>query len=92
MGADGTARLWNTGDPGHSPALASLGSEGSYLAAEFGPDGHTLAAAGSDRTTRLWESSAERAAAQVCRRSHPVMTKAEWSRYFGSLAYRPPCP
>ncbi|MGW0761082.1 nSTAND1 domain-containing NTPase [Streptomyces sp. NPDC002814] len=92
MGADGTARLWNTTNPGHPHALASLSSEGSYITAEFGPDGHTLATAGADGTARLWETSPKRVADRVCRLSHPTMTQSEWKKYFGNLAYRPPCP
>jgi len=92
MGADGTARLWSATDPGRPHALASLSGEGSYITAEFGPDGHTLATAGADGTARLWETSPERIADRVCRLSHPTMTRSEWKKYFGNLAYRPPCP
>ncbi|MFI1480296.1 XRE family transcriptional regulator [Streptomyces sp. NPDC020747] len=92
MGSDGTARLWDTTDPGRPHALASLSSENSYLAAAFGPDGHSLVTAGADRTTRLWETTPKRVADRVCRLSRPTITRPEWRKYFGNLAYRPPCP
>ncbi|MCZ4511680.1 XRE family transcriptional regulator [Streptomyces sp. ActVer] len=92
MGADSTARLWDTSDPRRPHALASLSGENSYLTAVFGPDGHTLVTAGADRTTRLWETTPERVADRVCRLSHPTITRSEWKKYFGNLAYRPPCP
>ncbi|MFD9195643.1 XRE family transcriptional regulator [Streptomyces phaeochromogenes] len=95
-GADGTARLWNTTDPDHPHALASLTNDGEHttamFGAVFGPDGHTLAMAGADHAVRLWESSRDRVAAQVCQLSYPRMTRSEWTKYFGNLSYRPPCP
>lgn len=90
MGSDGTARLWDTTERGDAREPAALGGEGAYLAAEFGPDGHTLATGGADRAVRLWETVPERVAAQACRRSRPLMTRAEWTRHFGDLAHRPP--
>ncbi|MGW0648461.1 nSTAND1 domain-containing NTPase [Streptomyces umbrinus] len=96
VGADRTARLWDTTDPDRPHALASLTNDDGHttavFAAVFGPGGHTLATAGADRTARLWATSPQRVAAQVCRISHPRMTRSEWRKYFGNLAYRPPCP
>ena len=96
VGADHTARLWDTTDPDHPHALASLtdddGHTTAVFSAVFGPGGHTLATAGADRTARLWATSPQRVAAQVCRLSHPRMTRSEWRKYFGNLTYRPPCP
>ncbi|WP_225859463.1 nSTAND1 domain-containing NTPase [Streptomyces albicerus] len=93
MGADGTARLWDLTDPAGPRALASLTSGDQHIyAAAFGPDGHTLATAGADRAAHLWETSPERVETQVCQVSHPTITRSEWTKYFGNLSYRPPCP
>ncbi|WP_328497349.1 XRE family transcriptional regulator [Streptomyces sp. NBC_00414] len=91
-GADGTVRLWDVRDPDRPGPPASLVGDGGHTyTAAFGPDGHTLASGSAARTARLWETDPERVAARVCRTAAPTITPAQWTKYFGGLAYRPPC-
>jgi WD40 repeat protein len=90
---DRTARLWDVSDPRNARELATLaGHTGVIVSAVFSPDGRTVATASQDRTARVWQTDVDRAAAQVCAFAHPVISRAEWGRYFPGLAYRPPCP
>jgi WD40 repeat protein len=57
----------------------------------FSPDGHTLATASADSTTRLWETNVDSAAARICQTT-PTITPLEWNQYLPDLPYRPPCP
>lgn len=57
----------------------------------FHPDEHTLVSAGRDRTVRLWETDAERAAQWVCELASSRITSGEWSAFFGDTSYEPPC-
>ncbi|MFF4400429.1 NACHT and WD repeat domain-containing protein [Streptomyces sp. NPDC001480] len=61
-GSDATVRLWKVADRRHPSALGrtsdiafAAGNPGSAQSVAFGPDSRTLAVAGSDQTTHLWD-------------------------------------
>ena len=57
----------------------------------FSPSGRTLAAASSDGTVHLWDTSPAAAKADVCAGAGQVLTRAEWATYIPGVPYRAPC-
>jgi hypothetical protein len=53
--------------------------------------GRTLAAASSDGTVHLWDTSPAAAKADVCAGAGQVLTRAEWATYIPGVPYRAPC-
>jgi WD40 repeat protein len=91
-GSDGTAWLWDVSTPAapRDPITLPASTDPLFTVA-FGPDGHTLAAAGADRTVHLWTVDPQRAAGALCARAGAPLTVGEWDRYVGDLPFDPPC-
>jgi len=91
-GADKSVRLWDIADLARPQLIATFsGHTGIVPAVVFAPDGHTLATGSRDHTALLWETRIDTVIARVCALAEPVITKAEWARYFPGRAYQPPC-
>jgi WD40 repeat protein len=88
---DGSVWLWDVHDVHHPVATATLtGAVGPLFAAAFLADGR-VAAGGTDRMIRLWQTSPNLAARQVCRGIGVPISRAEWGRYVPGVPYAPPC-
>ncbi|MGH3498139.1 MAG: hypothetical protein ACRDP1_11825, partial [Nocardioidaceae bacterium] len=57
----------------------------------FNPNGHTLATTGYDDRVRLWDTSPDQAARNICPLISTVITPAQWQQYITDLPYNPPC-
>lgn len=91
---DNSAQLWDISDPGHTAALAVplAGDADNLYSVAFHPDGHTLVTASHGQNVRLWETDAKRAAAQICARAFPPITREQLADHLPDRADEPPCP
>ncbi|HUQ60994.1 XRE family transcriptional regulator [Lentzea sp.] len=88
---DGLVRLWQLG-PGEPVEQALLrGHAGPVAAVGLTPRGDEVVTGGADRAVRLWDVDPRDPAVRICEQAVPRMTSAEWQRYFGDLAFTPPC-
>ncbi|MFC3894811.1 XRE family transcriptional regulator [Lentzea rhizosphaerae] len=97
-GVDQTTRLWDLADARWPRRIATFTGHGNaVVSVAFGPDGNTLATGSDDGTALLWKvpsrplADVDEAGRWVCETAHPVITRAEWDRYFPGLRYEPPC-
>ena len=90
---DGTVWLWRVTDPARPTLVASLtGPAHAVYSVAFAPGGGTSLAAGSaDGTTRLWDTQARAASAEVCASAGQQLTRAEWRIFLPGRRYAPPC-
>ncbi|MFD5829722.1 XRE family transcriptional regulator [Lentzea sp. NPDC060358] len=88
---DGLVRLWQL--PAGEPAEQALlrGHAGPVAAVGLTPRGDEVVTGGADRAVRLWDVDPRDPAVRICEQAVPRMNRAEWERYFGDLAFTPPC-
>ncbi|GGU57295.1 nSTAND1 domain-containing NTPase [Lentzea flava] len=89
---DGLVRLWRLGD-GPEPVEQALlrGHAGPVAAVGLTPKGDEVVTGGADRAVRLWNVDPRDPAVRICEQAYPRMNREEWERYFGDLAFTPPC-
>ncbi|KAA6223927.1 hypothetical protein CP973_20170 [Streptomyces albofaciens JCM 4342] len=92
VGNDQVVRLWDTAAPRHPVETARLtGHTAKIYSVAFHPRGALLATTDADGSLKLWDTDLDRVTARICRTVHPVITRAQWNRYFPGVAYTPPC-
>ncbi|TWP49494.1 hypothetical protein FKR81_23395 [Lentzea tibetensis] len=90
-GSDQTVDVWDIQDPAKPVEIATMTGHTDHVwDLAFGPDGSLLSAS-ADHTVRRWDVDVDRVARRVCETAAPVMSKAEWDRYFAGVSYQPPC-
>ncbi|MEU1012317.1 hypothetical protein [Streptomyces sp. NPDC005890] len=89
----GVGRLWDITDPKHPAPVGDplIGHTATVDAIVLSPGSRMLATVSDDGTTRLWDLDIDRVVHRICAFTGNALTRSEWSRYVGSLAYRPPC-
>ena len=88
-GTIGRVRIWQVVDRGLDPfATLDRGREPTW-SVEFGPAGHTLAAASGD--LKLWNVDPESVATRTCSTAGDPLTEAEWRKHVPDTTYRPTC-
>jgi WD40 repeat protein len=87
---DGTIVLWDvaTGEALGRPLSGH--DEDEVEAIAFGPDGRTLVSIGAEKMI-VWDFTTEAWRQAACRIANRNLTPEEWTRHFGSVAYRPTC-
>ncbi|MFI0975987.1 hypothetical protein ACH4SP_03050 [Streptomyces sp. NPDC021093] len=100
-GDDGTVRLWDVSDPGRTAPIGRLlGAGAGYEAAEFSavdaaefsPDGRSLAAALRDGTVRLWSMDVDAAVRRICHNTPNRFTEQVRRLHLPGISYAGPCP
>ncbi|GAA2667349.1 MULTISPECIES: XRE family transcriptional regulator [Actinosynnema] len=92
VGRDDTVRLWDLADASRPRAAGRISgsSEGVY-GVSFGETWGEVVTARADGTFRHWEFDLDHVVEQLCASVREPISREEWSRYFDSLEYRPPC-
>ncbi|MEV5341186.1 XRE family transcriptional regulator [Streptomyces sp. NPDC052676] len=92
-GRDGTVRIWGLADPTRPAGQAALTGLSGGIAAVFslGAPG-AIVTLSHDRTIEIWNTDLAWALAHACRHVRAPLSRAQWSRHFPDLDYRPPCP
>ncbi|MDX8034288.1 helix-turn-helix domain-containing protein [Lentzea sp. BCCO 10_0856] len=89
---DGLVRLWQLPDQGEPVEQALLrGHAGPVAAVGLTPKGDEVVTGGADRAVRLWDVDPRDPAVRICEQAIPRMSRQEWERYFGDIAFTPPC-
>jgi eukaryotic-like serine/threonine-protein kinase len=73
-GADGVARLWETGSG--RPCGLPMKHDGPIVAAAFSPNGRLLGTASQDRTARLWNAATGEPWGEPLRHASPLLSLA----------------
>ena len=89
-GSDGLAKLWST------RTVRQFGSsfpreQGSWGSAAFTPDGSRLVVVWDDGHGDVWPTTVRAWEQHACLVAGRQLTREEWSRFVGRLAYRPAC-
>ena len=58
----------------------------------FSPDNRLVAVGTSAGTLHIWNVDPDAVARRICQAVGTSITREEWTRYFPSIPYRPPCP
>ncbi|HLL36324.1 MAG TPA: hypothetical protein VK545_21135 [Streptomyces sp.] len=92
-GRDGTVRVWGPADRTRPAGQAALTGLTGGIAAVFslGAPG-AIVTLSHDRTIEIWNTDPSWALAHACRHVRAPLSRAQWSRHFPALDYRPPCP
>ncbi|MFD9705762.1 XRE family transcriptional regulator [Lentzea sp. NPDC059081] len=88
---DGLVRLWRLGQGEPAEQALLRGHAGPVAAVGLTPKGDEVVTGGVDRAVRLWDVDPRDPAVRICEQAVPRITRAEWERYFGDLAFTPPC-
>ncbi|MEV0637472.1 helix-turn-helix domain-containing protein [Streptomyces sp. NPDC050619] len=89
---DGTVRLWEAANRSRPVERASLTALSGGLAAVLPLSAHgTIVTLSNDHTVEIWNTDPSRALAQVCAHVRVTISRAQWSRHFPGVDYRPPC-
>ena len=89
-GSTGVANLWS------SRTLQKIGSDfpgatGTWLSAEYTPDGRNIVVLSRNDQAWLWPASPAAWAAHACQVAGRNLTREEWSRFVGGRRYSPVC-
>ncbi|MFI9429107.1 XRE family transcriptional regulator [Streptomyces achromogenes] len=89
---DGTVRIWNTTDSAHPVERDTLplSSGGVFSALPLSAHG-TIVTYSQDMTVDIWNTDLPWTLAHACGQVRAPISRAEWSRHFPGLDYRPPC-
>lgn len=89
---DGTVRLWEAANRSRPVQRASLTALSGGLAAVLPLSAHgTIVTLSNDHTVEIWNTDPSRARAHACAHVRATISRAQWSRHFPGLDYRPPC-
>ncbi|WP_405892178.1 XRE family transcriptional regulator [Streptomyces sp. NBC_00104] len=89
---DGTVRLWETADRPRPAERASLTGLSGGLATVLPLTAHgTIVTLSNDHTIEIWNTDLSRAHTHACTHVRTPISRAQWSRHFPGLDYRPPC-
>lgn len=92
VGQDDVVRLWKVADRTRPVQRASLsGLSGGFVAVlPLSPPG-MIVTLSNDGTVETWDTDLSRALTHACAHVRAPITRAQWSRHFPGLDYRPPC-
>lgn len=91
-GEDGTVRQWEAANRSRPVERASLTALSGGLAAVLPLSAHgAIVTLSNDHTVEIWNTDPSRARAHACAHVRVPISRAQWSRHFPGLDYRPPC-
>ncbi|GLZ28987.1 hypothetical protein Lesp02_11770 [Lentzea sp. NBRC 105346] len=83
-------RVWDISDRSRPRLTGTIhGQQATSPSVVFAPDGHTVITAGNERQVRVWETSVDAVAAEVC--DYQRITREQWSTHFPDIDYADPC-
>ncbi|MDN3261307.1 XRE family transcriptional regulator [Streptomyces sp. CSDS2] len=89
---DGTVRIWNTTDLAHPVERDMLAlSSGGFFAVLPLPSRGTIVTHSQDGAVDIWNTDLSWTLTHACGQVRTPISRAEWSRHFPGLDYRPPC-
>ncbi|WP_221334863.1 hypothetical protein [Streptomyces sp. EAS-AB2608] len=90
-GLDGTVRVWEAGRPRPVQRAALTGVSGGLATVLPLASPGTIVTLSNDATVEIWHTDLPWALAHACARVRDPLSRAQWSRHFPGLDYRPPC-
>ncbi|MGW0712194.1 nSTAND1 domain-containing NTPase [Streptomyces sp. NPDC002643] len=91
-GLDGTVRVWRTTDRSHPVEKATLtGLSGGLAEVRPLSAPGAIATLSNDHTVEIWNTDPSRALTHACAHVRAPISRAQWTRHFPGLDYRPPC-
>ncbi|GAA2230448.1 XRE family transcriptional regulator [Streptomyces nogalater] len=89
---DGTVRIWNTTDLAHPVERDTLPlSSGGFFTALPLPTRGLIVTLSQDGAVDIWNTDLSWTLTHACGQVRTPLSRAEWSRHFPGLDYRPPC-
>ncbi|MEU5694965.1 XRE family transcriptional regulator [Actinosynnema sp. NPDC020468] len=92
VGRDDSVRMWDMVNRGPVPRAKITGRTTGIYGVSFAETADKVTTSNADGTSRSWEFDFDVVVSAMCQAVETPISREEWQRYVGGLAFRPPCP